>query len=440
MHKNKILACTLLGLMLAACSSDKKPPLKGERISVLQMQNTLAADQSTEDKPIILPEQRANTAWPQAGGNASHMIGNLAFGKATQLKKLWSSSIGDGSDKRSKLITQPVAAFGRVFAANINGEVSAYSLKDGKRLWETEVMPEDSDSATVSPGLGFAVDTLFVTDGINHVLALDPATGKTRWKKRLNTGLRGAPTFNNNRLYVTTIDDQTLALNPMNGETLWSHQGVAENAAFLGSVSPAAQESVVITGYSSGDIVALRAETGQEAWSDNIAGMAEVQSGAVTKLAGFHGFPVIDGEFVVAANSANRLVAIHIPSGERLWQKELGALQTPWVSGNGVYLITPQNELVAVLKEGGQIHWTTQLPKYEDPDDKEDPIFFSGPIMAGDHLWTTSSEGMLMCFDPTNGKELGRTDLPGSSMLAPVVVDGKMIILTDNGQLAVYTP
>ena len=136
-----------LACMVLACSSDKKPPLKGERIPVLQVQETLSADNDASDATITLPEPYTNTAWPQAGGNATHMPQHLALGAT--LKKAWSTGIGDGSKKRRKLITVPVAAFDHIFTGDTEGNVSAFDIRNGKRLWETKILQDDDKLATI---------------------------------------------------------------------------------------------------------------------------------------------------------------------------------------------------------------------------------------------------------------------------------------------------
>lgn len=437
MQNNRLLFCALVALALIGCSDDKKVPLKGERISVLQMKDSLAVDEAAAEKPVELAAARANTAWPQAGGNAAHAPIHIEL-NGKDIKRVWQASIGEGSEKRRKLITAPIVAYDRVFTADTEGFVSAFSLKDGKKLWRVNVLADDDDLATVSSGLAFAMGTLFVTDGINRVLALDPANGQKKWEINTPSAVRGSLTFNSGRLYIVTLDDQTLALNPTNGETLWKHQGVTEGAGLLGAPSPAAQDSAVISAYSSGDIVALRPETGSEAWDDNLTGVAEAQSRAVTKLSGFRGHPVIDGDHVIVGNAATRLVAIHIPSGERVWQKEFGSTQTPWVAGNMIYVVTPQNELVGLFKDTGAVRWVRQLARFEDPDDKEDPVFWSGPVLAGDRLWVASSDKTLLAIDPATGKDVSKTSVPHGIMLPPVVVDNTLLLLTDTGELQAY--
>ncbi|MDB5478094.1 MAG: Pyrrolo-quinoline quinone [Alphaproteobacteria bacterium] len=421
---------------LGACSSDKKPPLPGQRISVLQYQDSSRADKEAQKTPVKLGAPQENLAWPQQGGNASHTPQNLALYDG-RLKKAWSASVGEGSKKDRKLITAPIAADGMVFAADTTGNINAYNIANGKRLWRVSVLANEDD-ATVSSGLAYNKGVLFVADGIGNVLALDAKDGRKIWTRVTEQPVRGSPTVQGDRVYVITLSDETLALNAANGEILWRHEGVQEAASFLGSPSPAVEGSVVISPYSSGDVVALRSETGQEAWSDNLTGAAEAENRAVTQLAGFHGSPVLDQDVVYLGNASTRMVAVHVPSGERVWQKEFGLLTTPWLSGNMVYVITSQNELVALLKETGQIRWALPLPHFEDPKDREDAIFWEGPILAGGRLLLVSSNERLLEVDVVNGKILRETDLPDKVMLPPVVANKMLLILTDDGEMVAY--
>lgn len=440
MRNNTFLFTTALVLTLAiglgACSSEKKPALKGNRVAVLQFQEQLKADSEAQKTALELPAAKENTAWPQAGGNAMHTPENLVLNSG-KLKEIWSESIGSGSEKDRKLITVPIAAEGRVFAADTSGKISAFSIDKGKKLWEVSVLPKEDSSATVSSGLSFNNNVLYITDGVGHVLALNAVDGKKIWAQKIEQPVRGSPTVQDGRLYVITISDETYALNQQTGDILWHHTGVQEAAGLLGAPSPAVDGSVVITAYSSGDIVALRSETGQEAWTDNLTGVAEFQTHAVTQLSGFRGFPVLNQNVAIVGNASNRLVAEHVPSGERIWQKEFGVMGTPWLSGNMVFAVTSENQLVGLLKDNGQIRWTYPLTRFEDGD-KENPIFWSGPIMAGDRLIVAGSNKKMLEIDPSTGVEIRRSQLPDPVMVAPIVVQKTLIVLLDNGTLVAY--
>ncbi len=422
-------------LALAACSSDKKPPLKGERISVLQLQNTLEVDKDAQDKSLDIPEAKDNTAWPQQGGNATHTPEHVTLGAS--LKKIWSADIGKGSTDDRKLITPPIAADGRVFTSDTKGNIKAFDLNSGKKLWDEHIPPKGSDPS-VSSGLSYGDNVVYATDSFGGVVALSAADGKTIWKQQLPHPTRGSPTYQAGRIYLITLSDETVALDTQNGNVLWTHKGIEEQAGLLGSPSPAVQDSVVMTVYNSGDIAALRAETGQEAWSDNLTGVLETSNHAVTKLSGFRAHPVLDGDNVIIGNNTARLVDIHVPSGERTWQKEFGAAGTPWVAGNAVFVLTPQNELIALLKDTGEVKWVTTLARFKDAQKKEDLLFWNGPVLAGGRLILTSSKGKMIEVDPQSGKIEKQTDISSVVMLPPVVVQQTLLILSDNGTLSAY--
>lgn len=432
-----MVAFILVAGVFSGCSSDKKQPMKGDRIAVLEFQGEDQVSSEAKSEPLELAQEKENTAWPQTGGNAAHLPQNLAMNSG-KLKKIWDKDIGEGSEKDRKLITVPVSAKDKIFTADTEGKISAFSLDKGKRLWEVNVLPEDDISVTVSAGLTYNNDILYVTDGIGSVIALNAETGKKIWSKTVDQPVRGSPTFQFGRLYMITLNDETLALDALNGDIVWRHAGVQEQAGLLGAPSPAVEGSVVITAYSSGDIVALRSETGQEAWTDNLAGVAQNQSRAVTQLTGFRGSPVLEQNIAYVGNASTRLVAIHVPSGERLWQKEFGVMETPWVSGNMVFAVTSESQLVALTKESGKIRWTVALPRYENPEDKEDPVFWNGPVLAGGRLIVTGSNEKFLEVDPDTGKVLRKNDLPGNVMIPPIVVKKTFIVLTDDGTLAAY--
>jgi outer membrane protein assembly factor BamB len=169
-----------------------------------------------------------------------------------------------------------------------------------------------------------------------------------------------------------------------------------------------------------------------------LTGVLEASSHAVTKLSGFRGHPVIDGDNVIVGNDASRTVSIHIPSGERTWQKEFGAAQTPWVAGNTIFILTTQNELIALLEDTGQIRWVTTLARFKKPDKKDDPIFWTGPVLAGGRLILASSSGKLIEVDPQTGKIQKQTDISNTIMLPPIVAQSTLLILSDNGTLSAY--
>ena len=66
---------------------------------------------------------------------------------------------------------------------------------------------------------------------------------------------------------------------------------------------------------------------------------------------------------------------------------------------------------------------------------KKDPIFWSGPVLAGDRLIVVSSTGEGFAVSPYTGDALGKTDFPDGVFINPVVADKTVYVLTDEADL-----
>ncbi len=432
-----VLALAVAGL--AGCdtvtdvfTSDDKTVLPGKRLSVMELGAQLEVDSELADETIILPQPYVNDDWPQPGGTPDNAMYHLAA--SGPLDRVWSSNAGAGSSRVAQLMAPPVIADGKIFVLDAEATVRAFEQSSGKKLWETELVPEDED-ADEGRGGGVAYDNgrIFVVTGFGTAHGLDAANGAVQWSQTVGDPFRAAPTANGGRVFAVTADNQTVCLAQETGEVLWRHRGIVESAAILAASSPAVAGSVAVVPYSSGELVALRVENGTPVWTDSLTRTGNVTS--LSELNDIAGRPVIDRDRVFAISHSGRMVSIDLRTGERVWTRDIGGVQTPWVAGDFVYLVTTTQEVLAVSRRDGRIRWITPLPRWEDPEDKEDPIEWSGPVLASDRLVLVSSTGDAVSVSPYTGEVLGRIDLPDGALIAPVVAKETLYILTDDAQL-----
>ena len=432
----RIILFAGLSLALAGCAGwwgeRAPPPLPGKRISVMTLERSLEPDPRLADLAVRLPPPFANASWPQAGGVPNHAMHHLAAGGG--LGEIWRVDIGRGSSDDAQLLASPVVAANRVFAMDVAGQVTAFDAKTGQTVWRTRLASKEKDSvAMTGGGLAFADGRLFATTGFADVIALDAANGSEIWRRGVSGPIRAAPTIFKGRVFAVTIANELHALDSRDGRLLWTHIGITETAGLLGGASPTAEESVVIASYSSGEVVALRIENGRVVWSDTLTALR--RSDPVSTLAHIRGRPVIDrGRVIVVANSG-RTVAIDLRTGARLWERPVGSAYGPWVAGEFIYVLSSNGELVCLERRNGGIRWVSQLQRYEDEKDREDVIFWSGPVLAGDRLLVGSSHGEVWSLSPYSGKRLGRVRLGGPVFLSAVVAQETVYILTDNAKL-----
>lgn len=433
--RSRIALAAGIALIVSGCGTwfgeKDKPPLPGERLSVLTHERSIVPDPDVAEAEIQLPPPSVNPDWPQAGGYANHAMQHVTIGDT--LNEAWSTDIGAGADDEERIVAPPIVADGMVYALDAENNLTALRADNGDEVWSIDLTPEDEEDGHASGGIAFENGRVFVTTGFAQVVALDARTGNELWRRDLDGPIRVPPTVRGGRVLVITLDNKLYALNARSGETLWNFTGTTEVATLLGGANPAVDDEVVIAPFTSGDLVALRLENGRVLWTDSLTSARRTDS--VSTLSQIRGRPIIDRGRVFAISHGDTLAAIDLRSGQRIWDKQIGGLESPWVAGDYLFLLTSDWELICVSRNTGQIFWVTPLPRYEDEEDREDPIVWTGPVLAGDRLIVAGSHGEALAVSPYDGRVLGRQELPDGVSVAPIVADGTVYVLTNDATL-----
>ena len=433
-------AAFLLALALAATLSgcgwfgDKKERLEGERISVLLHQRVLSPDVEAGKVEILLPAPTPNPEWPQSGGYPNNAMHHILVGE--NLRPAWKSNAGKGQTDYQRISSSPIVADGRVYAMDSESRVSAFAAKTGDRLWRTDLTDKGEDEGHVPGGLAFARGRVYATTGFAQVVALDAKTGAEVWRQTVPGPVRAPPTVRAGSVYVVTVDNNVFALDADSGSQLWTHAGIAESAAILGGAAPAVDGGVVVVPFSSGEIVALRADTGRLLWSDSLASARRTDQ--VSTLAHIRGRPVIDRGRVFALSHGGIMVSIDLRTGRRVWERQIGGLETPWVAGDYLFVVPSDSEIAALGRADGRILWVQSLPRWGNEAKKKDPITWTGPVLASDRLIVAGSHGQALTISPYSRDILGFEPMPDGVSVPPVVADGSVYFLANDADIVAY--
>ncbi|MBI3676731.1 MAG: PQQ-binding-like beta-propeller repeat protein [Proteobacteria bacterium] len=458
----KTLICVVAALLLAGCGTfdmvsnlfdtgTRKSNLKGERISVMSMDESLKPDPTLAQTPVKLPAPYVNAEWSQPGGYAANAMYHLEA--SGPLQQVWNQEAGKGSDNDSRLTAPPIVADGRVYVLDSAAHVYVYDASGGKPLWDKNLAPQEGDTdfmadvtfglagkdTTIDPskgfggGLAFDDGKLFVSTGFGSVFALNAGNGKLLWKKDLGVPIVNAPVANGGRVFISTQENHFFALAQDDGRQLWDHQGISESAGILESTSAAVAGEYVLVPYSSGELFAIRVQNGRPAWNDTLT-----RSGGVTALSELDdiaGRPVVDRDMVFAISHSGLMVAISLSTGDRIWSRDIGGIQTPWAAGDYVYVLTTDAQLLCFARADGRVKWVHQLQRYDDPETRDGPIIWSGPILVSDRLILVSSNGYAVSVSPYTGELMGRVEIPDGTYIPPVVANGTLYLLTNSAEL-----
>ena len=415
---------------------DKTTPTIGNRMPILsRIESGAEVDPALQGITVVLPPQRTNAEWAQAGGSASKSYGHLAL--AENPVKLWSVQVA-GSSNRARLAAAPVVGGDKLFVIDTDGAISAFDRKTGARAWSApaEDMTKDMRPSAFGGGVSYEAGKLYATNGVGEVKAMNAATGEVLWKVKPAGPLRGAPTIAFDQLFVMTQDNQLISLKTADGALVWDESGSNTQSGVFGVAAPAAGQGTIVAGYSSGELSAYRYENGRTLWSDALARTnISTTVGTITDI---DADPIIDSGRVYALGQGGRMAAYELVTGQRIWELNLAGISTPVVAGEWIFTLTDDARLLAIARSKGRVRWITQLRRYKDEDDKKGPVFWTGPVLAGGQLWVASSRGEVWRVSAGEGSASLFADVGQPVSLAPVVADGTLYVLDDGGTITAW--
>lgn len=435
-----VLAMTALAFSLAACDSlpswmggaaEEKPKLPGERITVLPVDQAFAPDEQLKHLDVALPPANLNAEWPQATGVFNAAGGHLAGGEFSSSD---SATAGDGEEFGHTLVPRPVVGGGLVFAMDAAGNISAHDVADiGNVRWESPGLSEEDESDLLGGGLAFADGKLYAVSGHGGVGAFDAATGKALWRAEMSIPFRSAPVVALGRVMAVTIDSQLMAFDANSSKLLWAHRGIDEVTEMMNAVSPAVSGGMVLAPYDSGEIYALGVADGAELWNESLLASRRTLASGI--FSGIGGDPVIDNEIAFAVGGGGTLAALHMARGQRLWERPIASLNTPWMAGDFLFVLSSDNTLLCLVKYDGRIRWATKLPSYEEEEERRYPISWRGPVLTGGRLAVAGSHGEMVLVSAATGEIASRVDIADGIVTAPVVAGGKMYLVSRDATL-----
>jgi outer membrane protein assembly factor BamB len=132
------------------------------------------------------------------------------------------------------------------------------------------------------------------------------------------------------------------------------------------------------------------------------------------------------------------MVAMDLRSGTQIWDQQIGGIETPWIAGDYLFVLSNDGEIVCLRRTDGRIRWATPLARWLDPEKRQDIIVWMGPVLLSDRLVVVSSRGVALSVSPYTGEPLGQITLPDGVAVAPVVANGAMYLLTQDAELLAF--
>ncbi len=416
---------------------------QGQRISIVAFEQKLEPSKSLAGIGYYLPPPQTVTSWPVGGGPAGAPIQHADA--APNFKVAWTKSIGAASKGNTEVLAQPVSDGRLIYTLDGEARVSAFDVDTGNTVWSVDLNPHlKRDKVAFGGGLALGNGKLFVTSGYRFIDALDPETGKVVWEKQTDTQFHSAPTVNDSFVFATDVDNQIFAFDQNTGEMGWTYQAITEPARLLKTSSPIVSGGMVYAPFSSGELVAINAATGDPVWEQVLAQSS--RTNALSEIRDISGRPVLYNGVIFAASHSGVFEAMNATTGDPKWQIATDSINTPWVAGDVVFLVSLQGELMAASRDSGQIYWLKDLNTGMQHMKKgafglgreklvgKVPLW-SGPVLASNRLIMFNSLGNAVAYDPKTGEQQAQLPVGGPVYIAPIVVGDKLFVITDDAKL-----
>lgn len=308
------------------------------------------------------------------------------------------------------------------------------------------------------------------------------AEPKELWRAQVGLGFASFVTSGDRVLTSGHAEDHdsVWCLDATNGKVLWQHRYPADlgDKYYEGGTSntPTIDGDKVYHLSRWGDLLCLELQTGKVLWSKNI----QQETQAAIPDWGFAGAPVIQGNQLLL-NVGKAGVALEKTNGKILWKSapESAGYSSPYlmqIDGQNAAIFSSTTAYIAVnLRDGSELwshRWNTRYGvNAADPILKGDLLFissgynkgctalklsngaapqklwehkllknqFNSSVLIGGHLYgidgDSNSRCSLKCLELQSGKELWAEPSIGFGSL--MAAEGKLIVLTEKGELAI---
>lgn len=113
-----------------------------------------------------------------------------------------------------------------------------------------------------------------------------------------------------------------------------------------------------------------------------------------------------------------------------------GLTNPPIIADGKLYLMTPENDVVALDSWTGEKLWTKRLMKKSG---RRGALVSGGVAVEGGILYATTSNGFLFALDSVAGDELWQQNVKAPVRAAPTVANGRVFVVSHDNRLHVFS-
>jgi outer membrane protein assembly factor BamB len=285
--------------------------------------------------------------------------------------------------------------------------------------------PQGGSGVTIADGTIFLCPALKQAGGFScsapsvagELVAVDISNGSRLWEVSLesSSAIYGNPVMAGDLVYVGGYNGKIYAISASTRLSKDVYVNESKPQSIVGG--PVVAGDRVYLGCSDGKVYALDAASLEPVWEKPFQTGGKIWS-----------TPAIDGDNLYIGSFDKKLYALNVSDGSKKWEFETeGAIAcTPLVYNNTVYFGSFDRYFYAVDAATGSLEWKFLAEKW----------FWTRAVACNTTVYVGCFDGKVYALDAENGEKIADEFDLGSPVYSwPVLVDGRVIVATEEGEI-----
>lgn len=324
------------------------------------------------------------------------------------LRQAWSYQIGKAG---TSVFYPAVVPGGAVFVAAADGSIAR--LEGGQAVWRINA------GTALSAGVGSDGVTVVVGTEEGEVLAFSARDGSSLWQARVSSEVLAPPLVEGDLVVVKSGDNRVVAFNAQ-GVRKWLYQRPTPSLSLRSTAPMMFADRFVLTGFPAGKLVALASHNGAPVWEGTVA----LPKGAteLDRVTDVVAPPAALGPLGCGVAFQGKLTCFDFSqNGSTVWSRDISSAAGLALDNRGVYVTDDSSAVQALSPDSGSSLW------------KQDKLLnrrVTAPLpVAGGYLVVADAEGVVHLLNRDDGAFAARFTTDGSPVITPPQRLGDQILI-----------
>jgi outer membrane protein assembly factor BamB len=341
------------------------------------------------------------------------------FSPNITLQKKWSKSVfSEKPVGKVNLIFND----SNIFSFSEEGEVVAYQ-KDGSRIWIKDL------NLSISSGLGFGNNSLFLTTDNGEVISINSTNGETNWTSKVSGEALSPPSTNGLILAIQTTNGKVTALDSKNGKFIWEYTSTLPSLSLRGTSQPVFDKNFIYIGFANGNLAKIESRSGVVQWEIPIT--VSKASSEIERVIDVDSKPAVSSNgLAFGVSYQGDITALDSRNGRLVWRQPASSTNDILNVKGSTFLIDEFDILKSFDSVTGSTKWSSEEYRLRNLNSLSR---YKNMLIVGDF------KGYLHFIDMKDGTTQGRAKPSGSQVISIAISEDFVASLDQSGKLSVLT-